>query len=154
MDLSTLRGAAFDIHLPVGEKLLNKAAGTFVQHPELDQLYLTCLEDNRMKINFTISPKITISKELQVYVQPDLGFPGFPRLHMTIESGLNFLDRIVISFIKNRLPDWVQLRSKELIVELAPVFERSGFGDYLTQIQSAKIQVAPHQLIIKATYKN
>ncbi|PHN07988.1 hypothetical protein [Flavilitoribacter nigricans] len=154
MDLLAFRGTDFKIHLPISEDLLNKGADNVVQHPELDRLQLTCLGDNRMEIKFTISPKIVITRTLQVYVHEDLGFPTNPRMHLTIEHGLKVIDRVVIGFIKNRLPEWIQLQSKELFVDLGPVFAMSGMGDYLTRIQTARVEVRSGQLVFDASFKN
>lgn len=154
MDLLAFRGTTFTAHLPISEELLNQGADKFVQHPELDYLHITCLGDNRMAIKFTISPKIVITRTLQVYVQEDLGFSDTPRMHLTIERGLKVIDRMVIGFIKNRLPDWIQLQSKELLIDLGPVFAMSGMEDYLSRIQSAKVEVEPGRLVINASFKN
>lgn len=154
MDLLAFRGTAAKIHLPLAEDLINKGADNAVNHPELDYLHLTCLGDQRMAIKFTISPKIVITRTLEVYVHENLGFPAKPQLHLTIERGLKVIDRVVIGFIKNRLPEWIQLQSKEIYVDLGPVFVMSGMSDYLSRIGSAKISVEPGRVILDATFKN
>lgn len=154
MDLLAFRGTALNVHLPIGEELLNKGADTFVKHPELDRLELICLEGNRLLIKFTISPKIVINRELQVFVHQDLGFPENPRLHLTIEHGFRMIDRMVIGFIKNRLPDWIQLQSGELYVDLEPVFAMSDMQEYISRVEMATIEVEAGRLIINAAFKN
>lgn len=154
MDLLAFRGTNFAIHLPISEDLLNKGAENTIQNPELDYLHLTCLGENRMAIKFTISPKIVITRTLEVYVQEDLGFPHSPRLHLTIERGLKVIDRMVIGFIKNRLPDWIQLQSKELHIGLGPIFAMSGMENYLPHIKTAKVEVQTGKVVINAAFKN
>lgn len=154
MDLLSLRGTTFNIHLPISEDLLNRGADQFVQHPELDYLHFTCLGGNRMAIKFTISPAIVITRTLEVYVQEDLNFSGTPKLHLTIERGLKVIDRMVIGFIKNRLPDWIQLQSKELFIDLGPIFAKAGSEAYLSRIKAATVAVEAGRVVLKAKFKN
>lgn len=152
MQLADFKGGELSAVVPLGQELLNRVAQQVMAHPDLQHLYLHCRDNNRIRVELTIKKGLTITKDLLVRVEENLHFPDHPRLHMEIEDGLNFLDRILIGFLKNSTPDFVILSGRSLTIELAPALALAGMAEHIPRIRSARVQVEAERAILHAGY--